>query len=114
MLRLSGVLRASVQTARRCISTWPGVDNLDRCYCLEVFGCKDAPSKGELRARYIALAKQLHPDAAHQKGRPQTSEAFQTLHSCYKLLMQEHDKKNEPEWLRKLREDYATSKDPFP
>ncbi|CAJ1333192.1 unnamed protein product [Effrenium voratum] len=81
----------------------------DRQRCLELFGT--CLSKGELRSKFLELAKTLHPDA---NAAGATTAAFQELQSCYALLMSEHGPREEPEWLRKLREDYANSKDPFP
>eukprot|EP00438_Fugacium_kawagutii_P000455 Skav229754 [mRNA] locus=scaffold1796:81199:84558:- [translate_table: standard] len=57
-------------------------------------------------AGYLELAKQMHPDTAGDDV------AFQRLQRCYEVLSRH--RREEPEWLRKLREDYATSKDPFP
>ena len=81
-----------------------------------MFGCQDGGviSKEELKTRYLKLAKELHPDASLRGPEDAQHAGFQELQHCYQLLLSEHSKKNEPEWLRKLREDYATSKDPFP
>eukprot|EP00435_Cladocopium_sp_Y103_P032770 s2353_g8.t1 len=80
----------------------------ERETCLELFGYSagTAPKKSDLKSKYLELAKQMHPDAAGNEV------AFQHLQRCYDVLLQ--DGRQEPEWLRKLREDYATSKDPFP
>ena len=81
-----------------------------------MFGCQEQSiaSKEELKAIYLRLAKELHPDVLHGVQGNDKQTAFQALQHCYQLLLREHAKQNEPEWLRKLREDYATSKDPFP
>ena len=80
----------------------------ERRKCLDLFGCPEGQSlsKEMLKSKYLELAKQAHPDAAGDQ------EEFQRLQRCFEMLSSERRK--EPEWLRKLREDYATSKDPFP
>ena len=81
----------------------------ERETCLELFGytAGTVPRKSDLKCKYLEFAKQMHPDAAGDEV------AFQRLQRCYEVL-QEGRGRQEPEWLRKLREDYATSKDPFP
>ena len=81
----------------------------DRERCLELFGytAGTVPKKSDLKSKYLEFAKEMHPDAAGNEV------AFQRLQRCYEVL-QGLEGRQEPEWLRKLREDYATSKDPFP
>ncbi|CAE6973038.1 unnamed protein product [Symbiodinium microadriaticum] len=100
---------------QRYSSTYQPMDpTLDKCYCLELFGyAPDSTlNKQELKTAYLRLAKELHPDVS-PRGQ-EDGASFKTLQHCYKVLLQQLDKQNEPEWLRKMREDYATSKDPFP
>lgn len=114
-LRLQRVRRScnwwpSLQLWRRNFSSMELGDGRDdeRRKCLDLFGCAEGQtlSKEMLKSKYLELAKQAHPDAAGDQ------EEFQRLQRCFEMLSSERRK--EPEWLRKLREDYATSKDPFP
>ena len=86
----------------------------ERC-CLELFQCGAtgrSMTKDELKCKYLELAKQMHPDV----GDEASVAAFQRLQHCFELLYKKTGPmgQTQPEWLRKLREDYATSKDPFP
>lgn len=82
----------------------------ERETCLELFGYSAGamPKKSDLKSKYLEFAKHMHPDAAGDEV------AFQRLQRCYEVLQEGLGGRQEPEWLRKLREDYATSKDPFP
>lgn len=72
----------------------------ERQRCLELF---EGAAGEEVKAKYLELAKRYHPDAAGDNA------AFHELRRCYEVLS-----RKEPDWLRQLREDYATTKDPFP
>ena len=79
----------------------------ERQRCLQLFQ-GSTTKKEDLKSKFLELAKQFHPDNGGDEG------SFQYLQRCYELLSPKLKPKSEPEWLRKLREDYATSKDPFP
>ncbi|CAE8600338.1 unnamed protein product, partial [Polarella glacialis] len=80
--------------------------------CRALFGLPADAAPAQLKQRYLELAKQMHPDSAQTADNASSAEAFQQLQKCYQLLAQKP--KPVPEWLRQMREDYATSKDPFP
>eukprot|EP00927_Polykrikos_kofoidii_P080582 TRINITY_DN77486_c0_g1_i1.p1 TRINITY_DN77486_c0_g1~~TRINITY_DN77486_c0_g1_i1.p1 ORF type:complete len:158 (+),score=15.30 TRINITY_DN77486_c0_g1_i1:74-547(+) len=94
--------------------------------CLKLFGLSREATRKEIRERYIALAKRCHPDVAAQVVRAESpevepnqgsarvesasvdAEAFRRLRRCYELLNgTPAGRKPTPDWLRKMKEDFA-------
>mmetsp|Transcript_145316 Transcript_145316/g.267998 ORF Transcript_145316/g.267998 Transcript_145316/m.267998 type:complete len:134 (+) Transcript_145316:59-460(+) len=101
---------------RRAMASAQSSDE-ERQACLALLGLEAGASRSEVRAKYLSLAKEWHPDIRQQLSSTEDSNdpaaKFRRLKRCFELLSTSDDAEI-PQWLRDLRNSYATSKDPFP
>mmetsp|Transcript_37660 Transcript_37660/g.46632 ORF Transcript_37660/g.46632 Transcript_37660/m.46632 type:complete len:106 (-) Transcript_37660:156-473(-) len=72
-------------------------------HCRRLFGLEEGHlTDANIRKGYRAAARRLHPDKGGK------SEEFQDLQKCYNSLLAEAGKKDKtPEWLEKMKKDFA-------
>eukprot|EP00927_Polykrikos_kofoidii_P053767 TRINITY_DN4832_c0_g1_i1.p1 TRINITY_DN4832_c0_g1~~TRINITY_DN4832_c0_g1_i1.p1 ORF type:complete len:142 (-),score=8.99 TRINITY_DN4832_c0_g1_i1:257-682(-) len=112
----SGIRRVAQRHFSCAPPTGSCLNEDERNVCLKLFGLGDGPWElGELKARYLELAKSCHPDAVGSESKSDAVEEFRRLRACYESLVRENDAARQvPDWLKELRESYANSRDPFP